>query len=103
MTARLIAHTVPVSHDASSTAHAARMPRVRSGFDSGDLDMRVYVVRWFSAESYTDDEGVHKIFDSREKAEKYLEETGTGPHEVDDENFDYGYFLSKAIEEYDVS
>lgn len=36
MTARLIAHTVPVSHDASSTANAARIPRVRSGFDSGD-------------------------------------------------------------------
>lgn len=65
--------------------------------------MRVYIVRWFSAEPYTDYEGVHKIFDSREKAEKYLSDAGTGPHEVDDENFDYGYFLSKTIEGYDVS
>lgn len=64
--------------------------------------MKVYIVMWFSAELYSDYEGVRKVFDSREKAAQYLAEKGAGPHGVNEEEHDYGYYLSKTILEFTV-
>lgn len=65
--------------------------------------MKVYVVYQVDAEpweNYLD--GVHKIFPSRESAEKYLIEMGDEPLEAYPENFEKGYFLSEYIVEWDV-
>lgn len=64
--------------------------------------MKVYIVTWFSAESYSDSQGIQRVFHTRSGAEKYLAFMGKGPHGVDEANFDSGYFLSETIEEFPV-
>ena len=64
--------------------------------------MKVYVVRWFSAEPYEPSSGIHKVFYSRQCAERYLIEEGLGPHGVDLSEYNEGYFLSSTIKEYEV-
>ncbi len=63
---------------------------------------RVYVVRWVDAEPYEPWSGVHKIFATREGAEAYIEEKGSGPHDQDLEDGAFGYYLSGDIQEYEV-
>lgn len=66
--------------------------------------MKVYVIMWFwfEAEPYSECSGVYKIFNSRASAERHLEQMGPGPHEVDEETGDGGYFLQSSIREYDL-
>lgn len=64
--------------------------------------MKVYIVKFFSAEPYSDYSGVRKVFDSREKAARYLNEQGTGPYGADEEEYNPGYYLSKTIQEFEV-
>lgn len=67
----------------------------------GELLMtKVYIVNQFDATPYEHFfDGVHKVFSSREAAEKYLEEMGTDEAIHADEDDWGGYFLSKRIEE----
>ena len=63
----------------------------------------VYVLTWFDAEPYSDYGGLYMIFDSMEKAKKHLEEIGPGPHGVDEDNHDHGYYVRSQIQEYEVN
>ncbi len=65
--------------------------------------MKVYVIRWFGAESYDPWSGVHKVFSTREGAEAYMEEKGAGPHSQDLGEGEWGYYLGSDIKEYEVA
>lgn len=61
---------------------------------------KIFIVNQLDASPYgTLFDGVHKVFSSRESAEKYLEEMGTDEAIHADEDDWGGYFLSKQIEE----
>lgn len=64
--------------------------------------MKVYVLTWFDAEPYSDCGGIYSVFDSLEKAEKHLEEVGLGPHGVNEDENDSGYYIHRQIREYKV-
>ena len=62
---------------------------------------KVYVVMQFDMEQWENyHDGIHCLFSTKEKAEKYLEEFGKGPHYTD-EDLCLGYYLSEDIEEWE--
>ena len=63
----------------------------------------VCIVRWFSAEEYSNYEGVDKVFSTMEAAKDYLAKMGRSVHGENLEEHEYGYFLSERIEEYEVN
>ena len=57
--------------------------------------MKVFVVMQFDAEPYESFmDGIHKVFSSKESAEKYIQDFGKGPHMVDGY---CGYYLSDRV------
>ena len=64
--------------------------------------MKVYIVRWFTAEAYESYSGVHKVFASHNDAHNFVMNHKDGPYEVDPDDFNEGYFISDRIEEYEV-
>lgn len=81
---------------------SGRFPKTLNALDEGVCGMKVYIIRWFDAEPYSYNEGIHKIFAKKEDAEKYLSDVGPGPHGIDHEDCEYGYYLSSYSTEYDV-
>lgn len=63
--------------------------------------MRVYIVEAFTAESYEDYSWVDSVWASKEEAEKYVE-NNPGLLYEDPEEREYGYFLRKTVEGFDV-
>ena len=64
--------------------------------------MKVYIVNWFSAEEYSPQGGVEKVFDTKEKAEAFVKEHKSLVLDEDLENYEYGRMISGYIEEKEV-
>ena len=65
--------------------------------------MKIYIINQYDIEPWeTYYDGIHAIFSTKEKAERYLEEFGLGPH-YEDEDLSLGYYLSDRIVEWEVA
>lgn len=65
--------------------------------------MKIYIINQYDIEPWeTYYDGIHAIFSTKEKAERYLAEFGLGPH-YEDEGLCLGYYLSDRIEEWEVA
>ena len=64
--------------------------------------MKVFIVNWFSAEEYTNESGVEKVFYNKEKAENFVKEHKGVVLDEDLENYNYGRMISSRIQEIEV-
>lgn len=65
--------------------------------------MKVFIVNWFSAEEYTNESGVEKIFYNKEKAKAFVDKHQHVVLDEDLENYNYGRMISNRIQEIEIS